>query len=69
MIKNILIIVLALLLAASSYLLYENKSIKIVIDDIDGQESPEDTTGRDSSEYEEFYEKEVLGTVPQPMSI
>lgn len=57
MIKNSLIIVLALLLAASSYLLYENKNISISID------NSEPPVPEKAPEYEEFYEKEVLGTL------
>lgn len=57
MIKNSLIIVLALLLAASSYLLYENKNISIVLDD-SGPTPPVET-----SQYEEYYEREILGTL------
>lgn len=57
MIKNILIIILALLLAGTSYLLYENKNISIVLDNSEPSR-PEET-----SQYEEFYEKEILGTL------
>ncbi len=57
MIKNTLLIVLALLLAASSYLLYENKNISIVLDNSDPLHT------KQTPEYEEFYEKEILGTL------
>ena len=57
MIKNSLIIVLALLLAASSYLLYENKNISIVLD------NSEPAPPVETSQYEEYYEKEILGTL------
>ena len=65
MIRNILIIVLAVLLAASSYLLYENKNITIIlgISDISRQDKPSQTESQDVSQYEEFYETEVLGTL------
>ena len=57
MIKNALIVVLALLLSASSYLLYINENITIVLDEKEPAKS--DT----EAEYEEFYEEEVLGTL------
>ena len=57
MIKNALIIVLAILLAGTSYLLYENKNISIVLDD---STEPEPKA---SSTYEEFYEEEILTTL------
>ncbi len=62
MIKNSLIIVLALLLAASSYLLYDNINISIVLDNSEPSR-PEET-----SKYEEFYEKEILGTLTSETS-
>ena len=58
MIKNTLIIVLALLLAATSYLLYDNKRITIAIDNSDTPRSDK------ASNYKEFYEEETLGTLP-----
>jgi len=57
MIKNSLIIVLALLLAASSYLLYGNNGITIIIGERDI--SPPQSV----SQHEQFYEKEILGTL------
>jgi len=57
MIKNTLIIVLALLLIASSYLLYNNKNVTIVLDNSDTSQSDH------TSNYEELYEKEILGTL------
>jgi hypothetical protein len=62
MIKNSLIIVLALLLAASSYLLYDNIHISIVLDNSE----PSHPAG--TSKFEEFYEKEILGTLSSETS-
>lgn len=64
MIKNLAIIVLAILLAASSYLLYKNKNITIELGDdsfreIDGSfETGEDDTA-------DLFEVEVEGTVQE----
>ena len=62
MIKNLLIIVLAVLLASSSYLLYENKNIRIILDDSDNSRTEK------ASRYEEFYEKEYSGTLSAELS-
>ena len=57
MIKNALIIVLAILLAGTSYLLYENKNISIVVDD---DKEPET---QKSKPFEDFHEQEFRGTL------
>lgn len=61
MIKNALIIVLAVLLAGTSYLLYENKNITLVID---GEKEADN-----SVPYKDFQEAEVRGTLNTDVDI
>ena len=63
MVRNILIVVLAVLLAATSYLLYENKNITIIID------SPSTQIEELRSRYGEYHEEEILGTLSADIDI
>lgn len=61
MIKNALIIVLAILLAGTSYLLYENKNISVVIDS--------DKEIQSAKSYKEFQEAQIRGTLNTDVDI
>lgn len=63
MIKNALIIVLAILLAGTSYLLYENKNISIVVD------SDKEPETQKSKPFEDFHEQEFRGTLKADVDI
>lgn len=63
MIKNTLIIVLAILLAGTSYLLYQNKNISIVLD------SEKEPQAQKSKSFEDFHEQEFRGTTNADVDI